>query len=117
MLWLDSKLEKAQRHALESKVPIAVVTCLRPDAYADKRLLLASLEAVLAPYDIPLVTLIGSEAEALPAFVKNTRPLHVYGHGGGNPGPVRLDIHPYTWVDSVIPVAQLQKLIDKNTVM
>ena len=116
-LWLDSKLEKAQRHALESKVPLAVVTCIRPDIYTEKHLLLASLEAALAPYNIPLIALLGSESDVLPDFVKSARPLHVYGHGGGGPGPVRLVDHPYAWSKNVIPVDQLQKVIDKNARM
>lgn len=117
MLWLDSKLEKAQRHALESKVPFAVVTCIGPGAYAKKRLLLSSLEATLAPYNIPFITLLGSESSELPDLVKKARPLHVYGHGGGSPGFVSLSIHPYPWTGSVIQVAQMQKLIDKNPFM
>lgn len=117
MIWLDSKLEKAQQHALKGKLPLAVVTCILPAQYSEMRLHLLSIETALSAYGIPFVILLGGEAQVLPTFVKNVRPVHVYGHGGDRSGSVRLTPHPYKWLGSVIQTKELQKIVDKQTHM
>lgn len=117
-LWLDAKLEKAQRHALEQKVPLAAVTCILPDEYNYKLPSLQALELALHRYELPLIVLIGTEAATLPSLVKHTKPLHVYGHGG-EPAGKRVDLrpHPYKWPGIVIKTDELKKIVDRDAYM
>lgn len=114
-LWLDAKLEKAQQHALEQKIPLAAVTCILPDEYDQKLPNLRVLEVTLNRYDLPLIVLIGTEAATLPSLVKHTKPVYVYGHGGGTAAKqVDLKPHPYMWPGIVIKTNELKKIVDKD---
>lgn len=114
MLWLDAKLEGAQRHALKEKLPLAVVSCLTAKEYNEHRPVLLALEATLSRYNMPFIVLLGKEKEVLADFVKTTRPAYVYGHGGAQAGRVKLVEHPHKWMSATLPINELQKLIDKN---
>jgi hypothetical protein len=117
-LWLDGKLERAQRHALKEQLPLAAVTCIIPELYQEKLPSLQTLEGMLGRYNLPFLVLIGSEAETLPTLVKHVRPVHVYGHGGGRENIAdKLQNHPYEWPGTVINTEQLKKMVDKNNHM
>lgn len=117
-LWLDAKLEKAQQHALEQKAPLATVACILPDEYSQKLPSLKALEVALDRYQLPLIVLIGTEAATLPSLVRHTKPLHVYGHGGGPAGGrINLRHHPYKWPGIVIKTDELKKIVDKDAYM
>lgn len=117
-LWLDAKLEAAQQHALKEKIPLATVACILPEEYDQKLPNLLATEVLLSRYNLPLITLIGTEASTLPSLVKHTKPVHVYGHGGGLAGKrVDLKPHPYEWPGIVIKTDELKKIVDKNNYM
>lgn len=117
-LWLDAKLEKAQQHALDEKVPLAVAACILPDEYDEKLVMLQMVEMQLAKHNIPLITLIGTEQGTLPPLVKHSQPIHVYGHGGGLlGGGIELQDHPYKWPGIVINAKELKKIVDKKAYM
>lgn len=117
-LWIDAKLEKAQQHALEQRLPLAVITCILPKQYGGKLPMLQALETQLSRYQLPLIVLIGTEAATLPSLVKHAKPVHVYGHGGDAAGKrVTLQPHPYAWPGVVIKTGELKKIVDKNDYM
>lgn len=116
--WLDAKFEIAQQDALKRKLPLAVVICIEPEHYGDKLPYLQAIEKKLGEHGLPLIVLIGSEAKTLPALVKHSKPVHVYGHGGGMAGAaVKLQNYPYKWPGIVIKTSELKIIVDKKDYM
>ena len=116
-LYFDAKLEVAQQHALDEKLPLAAVTCVPPEQYVGSFMELKMLEMALAQKGIPLITLVGTEAATLPSLVKHTKPVHVYGQGDAPAGQASLQSHPYKWPGVVIKTEELKKIVDKNEYM
>ncbi len=87
----------AQKHALESGLPLCVVFCLYEKsgnrAREQYEFMLAGLRGVeqdLAKFGIPFMTLIGRPAESLSAVLHHTKPEAVYFDFSPLRGPLRL---------------------------
>ncbi len=115
-LWLEAGLERAQKDALVQRLPLAVVTCVEPEAFNTKLPYLQQLEKTLDSHNLPLIVLIGTQAATLPSLVKHARPVQVYGQGSGA-GNVALTRHPYAWPGVVIKTKELKVIVDNKNYM
>jgi len=109
------KLAKAQKTAINMKLPFAVIFCFEKFAgwsqndfinlYHD----LVSLESKLSPYNIKLVVMVGNKGEKLPKLYSHIEPqIELLQE------PATLKKHPYDWIGVWFSVEYLRSRFEQE---
>jgi hypothetical protein len=113
-------LSRAQRFAFKYALPLAVVTVLEVTGRNEQIMQLEELQPIekqLAHFNIPVIVLIGSTQTVLEGFKHHTKPKQLFIPDDVVPATTpQLQIHPYTWPGTVIPVKGIMKLVTSDKI-